>query len=244
MCNQRLFAEIGAVKELGSQLTPAIDYLSAKLEELEEGLENDAAAIVAFRDSELKRDMGELECVFSNIDRMKIPRQFQLPTGLSDANLGASVLGSSTMNDSTGLSGWWNQPQASKAARNGASGQHLQLVNDESDSQNSARPKTMVDLFDTRVESWKKVSQDQQRLLSEIESFIDGLEDKVVMKEREVNDRLNYGNTNVEQRKEEEKQRKVNQLGFVFGEVQRGLYEMAEKVGHTRDGIIELGMLR
>lgn len=243
MCDQRLTTEINAVKELGSQLTPGIEYLSAKLEELEEGLENDATTIVNLRDNELKHDMGELECVFSNVDRLKIPRQYQLLGATGEVNLGASVLGNS-MNNSTGLSGWWNQPQALKGARSVGGQQNLQLVNDETESQNTARPKTMVDLFDARVQSWKKVSQDQQQLLSEIEDFIDGLEDKVIMKEREVNDRLNYGNANAEQRKAEEKQRKVNQLGFVFGEVQRGLYEMAEKVGQTRDAIVELGMLR
>lgn len=236
---------IPAVQESGAQLAPATDYLSTKVEELEEGLQNDAENIVSFRDGELKQDMGELECVFSNVDRLRVPRQYQLNANTMDSSVGGtSVLGSNTMS-STGLSGWWNQPQTLRGTRGttGVGGQSLQLVNDEADNTNSARPKTMVDLFDRRIETFKRVNDEHVRLLSEIEDFIDGLEEKVIMREREVNERLNYGNSNAAERKEEDKQRKLNQLGFVFGEVQRGLYEMADKVGVTREGIVELGML-
>ena len=234
------------MKDTGSQLAPAIDFLTTKLEELEHGLENDAEAIVSFRDTQMKQDENELKCVFRNVDRLKVPRQYQIVGSTVESSAGGtSILGSSAMN-STGLSGWWNQPQTLRNTRSvsGIGGQSVQVVNDEADDGSSSGPKTMVDLFDARAESFKKVNEEQKRLLSEIEDFIEGLEEKVIMKERDVNERLNYGNSGAAERKEEEKQRKLNQLGFVFGEVQRGLYEMADKVGTTRDGIIELGMLR
>ena len=112
----------------------------------------------------------------------------------------------------------------------------MQLVNEDVDDGSSTGPKTMIDLFDARAEQFKRVNEDQKRLLAEIENFVEGLEEKIIVKEREVNERLNYGNANAAERRAEEKERQMNQLRFVFGEVQRGLYEMADKVGTTKDG--------
>lgn len=231
-----------SVRAEGSQQAPGIDYVTIKLEELEQGLENDAEAIVAFREGENKKDEGEVKCVFRAVDRLKVPRQYQVaeqPSG------NTSMLGTSTMN-STGLSGWWNQPQNLRGMRStsGVGGQSVQLVSEDVDDGSSSGPKNLVDLFDSRAEGFKKVNDDQKRLLSEIEDFVEGLEEKVIMKEREVNERLNYGNSNAAERREEEKDRRMNQLRFVFGEVQRGLFDAADKVSTTRDGIVELGSMR
>lgn len=233
---------LASVREEGSQQSPGVDYVTTKLEELEQGLENDAEAIVSFREGENKEDEGEAKCVFRAVDRLKVPRQYQVAEQSSGA---ASVLGTSTMN-STGLSGWWNQPQTLRGTRstNGVGGQSVQLVNEDVDDGSSSGPKNLVDLFDARAEGFSKVNEDQKRLLSEIEDFVEGLEDKVITKEREVNERLNYGNANAAERREEEKERQMNQLRFVFGEVQRGLFDVADKVSTTRDGIVELGLLR
>lgn len=244
-CDQGLAAVLPNIKDTGSQLAPSIDYVSTKLDELESGLENDAEAIVNFRDSEMKQDEAELKCVFRNVDRLKVPRHYQIVGNAADNPAGGtSMLGSSAIN-STGLSGWWNQPQTLRGMRStsGIGGQPLQLVAEDTDDGSSSGPNTMVDLFDARAEEFKKVNEEQKRLLAEIEDFIEGLEEKVITKEQEINERLNYGNANAMERKEQEKQRKMNQLGFVFGEVQRGLYEVADKVGTTRDGIIELGTM-
>lgn len=244
-CDQGLAEVLPNVKETGSQLAPAINYVSTKLDELESGLENDAEAIVSFRDTEMKQDEAELKCVFRNVDRLKVPRHYQMVGNPADnPSGGTSVLGSSTVN-STGLSGWWNQPQTLRGMRStsGIGGQPLQLVAEDVDDGSASGPNTMVDLFDARAEAFKKVHEEQKRLLAEIEDFIEGLEDKVITKEQEVNEHLNYGNANAVERKEQERQRKMNQLGFVFGEVQRGLYEVADKIGTTRDGIVELGTM-
>lgn len=230
------------VKQEGAQLEPGIDFVSTKLDELELGLGNDAEAIVNFMNAELRNDEGEAKCVFRNVDRMRVPRQYQIPGNTIENVAGnTSVLGNSMMNGS-GLSGWWNQPQTHRGARSisGIGGQSVQLVNDEVDDGSSTGPKTMIDLFDARAERFKRVNEDQRRLLGEIENFIEGLEEKIIVKEREVNERLNYGNANAAERRAEEKERQMNQLRFVFGEVQRGLYEMADKVGTTKDGILEL----
>ena len=231
-----------SVRTEGSQQAPGVDYVTTKLEELEQGLENDAEAIVSFREGENRWDEGEAKCVFRAVDRLKVPRQYQVAEQPSGST---SVLGTSTMN-STGLSGWWNQPQTLRGSRSttGAGGQSVQLVNEDGDDSSSHGPKNLIDLFHGRAEGFKKVNQDQRRLLSEIEDFVEGLEEKVVTREREVNERLNYGNVNAAQRREEEKERQMNQLRFVFGEVQRGLFDAAEKVSTTRDGIAELELIR
>lgn len=210
------------------------------------GLGNDAESIVAFIHGELRTDEGEAKCVFRNVDRMTVPRQYQIPGNTIDGATGnTSVLGNSMMNG-TGLSGWWNQPQTHRGARSvsGIAGQSVQLVNEDVDDGSSTGPKTMIDLFETRTEQFKRVNEEQTRLLSEIEDFVEGLEEKVMLKEREIYERLNYGNANTAERRAEEKERQMNQLKFVFGEVQRGLYEMADKVGTTKDGILELVMNR
>lgn len=233
---------LASVRAEGSQQSPGVDYVTTKLEELEQGLENDAEAIVAFREGENKRDEGEAKCVFRVVDRLKVPRQYQVaeqPSG------NTSVLGTSTMN-STGLSGWWNQPQTLRGMRStaGVGGQSVQLVSEDVDDSIFSGPKNLIDLFDARAEGFAKVNEAQKRLLSEIEDFVEGLEEKVITKEREVNERLNYGNAHAAGRREEEKERQMNQLRFVFGEVQRGLFDAADKVSTTRDGIVELGLLR
>lgn len=234
------------VKADVAQLEPGIDYVSTKLGELELGLENDAEAIIAFMNDELKADEGEAKCVFRNVDRMRVPRQYQIQGSAVDAVAGTtSVLGNSTMNG-TGLSGWWNQPQTYRGGRSisGIGGQSVQLVNEDADDGSSSGPKTMIDLFDARAEKFKRVNEEQKQLLTEIENFIDGLEEKVIFKEREINERLSYGDANAAERRAEMKERQMNQLRFVFGEVQRGLYEMADKIGTTREGLMGLGMNR
>lgn len=223
------------IQESVTHLAPAIEYVSHKMDELESGLENDALAIVNIRDGEVRRDEGEAKCVFRNIDRLKVPRQYQIAG--SDLN-GQSVLGASG-NSNVGLSGWWNQPQTVRGARSTA-GQSIQLVTDDKDESREAGPKTLVELFDNRTEDFKTVGQRHERLLAEIETFLDGLEDKVITKERELNERLSYSNVDAEVRRQEEKDRMMNQLKFVFGEVQRGLYDTADSIGGVHDGVQEL----
>jgi len=234
---------LASVRAEGSQQAPGVDYVTTKLEELEQGLENDAEAIVSFREGENKQDEAEAKCVFRAVDRLKVPRQYQVAEQSSGSG---AVLGASTLMNSTGLSGWWNQPQTLRGTRStsGIGGQPVQLVSEDVDDGSSAGPKNLVDLFDARAEGFKEVNQDQKRLLSEIEDFVEGLEEKIITKEREVNERLNYGNANSAERREEEKERQMNQLRFVFGEVQKGLFDAAEKVSTTRDGIVELGLMR
>lgn len=246
-----------SVVQSGSQLAPSIDYVSTKLDELENGLENDAEAIVSFRDGEVRGDAGEAKCVFRSVDRLKVPRQYQVVGNtleVNDARVGGtSVLGASTLNGTsgTGLSGWWNQPHTLRGSRSASNigNQSVQLVNDDAEATDSAEPKSLISLFDSRAEKFKQVNDRQKALLSEIEDFVEGLEEKVVYKEREVMERLNYGNgqnraVEAAERREEERERQMAQLRFVFGEVQRGLFEMANKVSRTRDGVVELGLGR
>lgn len=223
------------IQESVIHLAPAIEYVSHKMDELESGLENDAVAIVNVRDGEVRRDEGEVKCVFRNVDRLKVPRQYQI-TG-SDPN-GQSVLGASGSSN-IGLSGWWNQPQTARGARSTVN-QSMQLVTDDKDEVREAGPKTLVEMFDSRTEDFRTVGQRHKQLLGEIERFLDGLEDKVITKERELNDRLSYGNVDAELRQQEERDKMMNQLKFVFGEVQKGLYDSADRIGGVHDGVQEL----
>lgn len=243
-CDQVLRDMLPKVTATGSELAPAIDYLTTKYEELENGLENDAAAVDSFRNSTLKEDEAELKLIYRNVNRMKVPRQYQLSGPAVDSFAGGtSILGSSNSNG-TGLTGWWNQSQTLRGVRaaSGAGGHISQIIGNEADDVSLSGPQTMIDLFNSRAADFQKASEEQRTLLSDIEDFIDSLEEKILSKEREVNDRINYGTANLNERKEEERQMKLNQLGFVFGEVQRGLYEVAENVGKTRDGIVELSL--
>lgn len=246
-----------SVVQAGGQLAPSIDYVSTKFDELENGLENDAEAIVSFRNRELRNDEGEVKCVFRSVDRLKVPRQYQVVGNTVEVNDsrvgGTSALGASTLNGTsgTGLSGWWNQPHTLRDTRSASNlgNQSVQLVNDDAEALDSAEPKSLISLFDSRTENFQRINNRQKELLSEIEDFIEGLEDKVMYKEREVMERLNYGNAQnraveAAERREEERDRQMGQLRFVFGEVQRGMFETADKISRTRDGVVELGLGR
>lgn len=212
----------------------AIELINGKLEEIELGLENDAAAIVALRDGAAKKGEGEAKCTFRSIDRLKVPRQYQVGHKQNESMSGG-VYGS------LGLSGWWNNPQILKASTRGNSvqSQTMQLPGEEVDD---TGPKSLVELFGTRTEDMAEMMKSNKELLGEIEDFVGGLEEKVRGKERELNDRLNYGNQAGKSLNEKEHQLQL--LKYVFGEVDRSVYEVAGKVGSVRDDILTLGIGR
>ncbi len=100
----------------GQAIPGAIELVTGKLEEVETGLENDADAIVGMRDGAAKKGEGEAKCVFRSIDRLKVPRQYQVGHKQNES-ISGGVYGAS------GLSGWWNNPQILKASTRSGGGQ-------------------------------------------------------------------------------------------------------------------------
>ena len=223
------------LEEQGITLAPGIDFVSSKLDEVEVGLENDATDIVHVRDTEQRRNEGEAKCAFRAVDRLKVPRQYQVGHKQNESISGGVYGGS-------GLSGWWNNPQTLKGTLRGSrgdgKGNTMQLPGEE--TEDNVGPKSLVELFDRRSEGMGDLMKGNRVLLEEIEDFVGGLEEKVRGKERLVNERLNYGG----QGKEEilsEREHQLKLLRYVFGEVERSMFEVAGKVGGARDDVMELG---
>ena len=218
------------VTERGDPLPASLDLVTAKLDHLTHSLENDAEAIVAVRDGSLKKGEGEAKCVFRAVDRLKVPRQYQVGHKQNES-INGGVYGGS------GVSGWWNNPQTLRATGSKADvkGETMQLPGEELED---SGPKSLVELFGTRADEMAELMQGNRALLAEIEDFVGGLEDKVRSKERQLNERLNLGAETGSTVGEKEHQMQL--LKYVFGEVDRGMYEVAGRVGACRDDVLEL----
>jgi hypothetical protein len=221
------------LEELGQNLPAGLDLVSAQLEHLTNGLENDAEAVVAVRDGTLKKGEGEAKCVFRAVDRLKVPRQYQVGHKQNES-INGGVYGGS------GLSGWWNNPQTLKSTTKAdTKGETMQLPGEDVDD---SGPKNLVEMFNSRAGEMAELMGSNRTLLAEIEDFVGGLEDKIRSKERQLNERMNLGVENGQNVGEKEHQLQL--LKYVFGEVDRGMYEVAGKVGAARDDVLELGRSR
>lgn len=219
----------------GETIPNGVDFVTQKLEELETGLGNDAEAIVAAKDGDLKENELEAKAVFRAVDRLKMPRQYQA-SHTSNESFGQSSAGG--IYSGSGLSGWWNNPQTLRGNVRGtnAAGHTIQLPGD--DTEEVQGPKSLIEVFNTRVNGMEERIQEQKRLLEQIEQYTQGLEGKVISKEREVNERLAYGDRDGSAMSEKEHQMQL--LRYVFGEVQRSMYDVADKVGAARDELARL----
>ncbi|RVX66310.1 hypothetical protein B0A52_09741 [Exophiala mesophila] len=221
----------------GQTLPVGVDFVGQKLEEVEAGLGNDAEAIIAARDGAMKKAELEAKCVFRVVDRLKMPRQYQVSHTQNESLNGTNIYGAS------GLSGWWNNPQTLRGSVRAThtKGDTIQLPGDDAEEATQG-PKSLIELFNTRSEEMRQSIKENRDLLSEVEYYVQGLEGKVIAKERELNERLNYGDRNGAAFNE--KDLKIQQLRYVFGEVQRSLYDVADKVGATREAVAELPLSR
>ena len=219
----------------GETIGNGVDFVTQKLEELETGLGNDAEAIVAARDGDVKQTELEAKTVFRAVDRLKMPRQYQASHTSNESFGQANANG---VYGGAGFSGWWNNPQTLRGSVRGgtAQGNTIQLPGE--DAEEVQGPKSLIELFRMRANGMEEEMREKRRLLSEIEAYVKGLEGKVVSKEREVNQRLAYGDRDGTALSEKEHQMQL--LRYVFGEVQRNLYDVADKVGAARDQLAEL----
>ncbi|KAK5192453.1 hypothetical protein LTR99_010419 [Exophiala xenobiotica] len=223
----------------GEQIGNGVDFVTQKLEELETGLGNDAEAIVDARDGDLKRTELEAKTVFRAVDRLKMPRQYQASHTANESFGGQAANNANGVYGGAGLSGWWNNPQTLRGSvrgGTGAQGNTIQLPGE--DAEEVQGPASLIELFKMRANGMEKEMNEKRRLLREIEAYVQGLEGKVVSKEREVNQRLAYGDRDGTALSE--KAHQMQQLRYVFGEVQRNLYEVADKVGAARDQLAEV----
>jgi nucleoporin p58/p45 len=216
----------------GSNIPNDVAYVAQKLEEVETGLENDAEDIQNLKDQTVKKDANEAKVCFREVDRLKMPSQYQASVTGPATSLSSGVYGGH------GLSGWWNHPQTSQRSIRGGTGaggsRILQLPGDEDEDARAGGPTNLVDFFDRRAEEMKKALAENKSLLSEIEVFVTGVESKIAAKQREVMGR--DGRPSGIHGEEDQ----VGLLRYVFGEFERSLYEVADKVGGARDGVQEL----
>jgi nucleoporin p58/p45 len=218
----------------GETLPSGLEFVGQKLDEVEAGLGNDAEAIVAARDDSFKKNELEAKCLFRAVDRLKMPRQYQQAAHATNESLtGNGVYGGA------GLSGWWNNPQTLRGSvrSSNTQGDKIQLPGEDMEEAHNG-PKTLVELFNNRADGMQQAIETNKRLLGEVEDFVQGLEGKIVGKERELNERLNYGDRNGAGFSERDHQLQL--LRYVFGEVQRSLYDVADKVGAARDDVAQL----
>lgn len=216
-----------AIESSGANLPNDVVYVTQKLEEVKVGFENDAEEIAELKEKVVKKDAREAQVCFRAVDKLKMPAQYQ--NQYQDQS-GGGVYGGS------GISGWWNNPktlQRSVRGTNGVGGSRsLPLPGDEDDDEAGA-PANMVDLFGKRTEEMGTTLKNNRDLLKEIEDFVESVETKIVHRERELMDERN-GNRQPEDQ--------VRMLRYVFGAVEKSLYDVADKVGGARDGVQELIM--
>lgn len=195
-----------------------------KYSELEIALENDAADIVDLRDNVVRRDVAEGRLCWKSVDRLKMPSHYQAQHHHGQEGGRETVYGGS------GLSGWWNNPTMSTRTRHGAG---KAVVSIDTDEEVEVASGTLVDLLTGRADEMKVMLKENKEMLEEIEGFVGSVEAKIVQKEREMVD----GPQTVDR----ERERQIKMLRYVFGEVERSLYEVADRVGESRDGLMELG---
>ena len=226
MCNE-VSSILPAISSSGSNLPNDVTYVTSKLAEVRIGFENDAEEITSLRDHVVKKDAREAQICFRNIDRLKMPAQYQSSyQSTTGSGGGGGVYGGS------GLSGWWNHPQTLQRSVRAASGiRSITLPDDDEDKDTG--PADVLSLFDRRTDEFKDTLKSNIELLKEIEDFVDSVEMKIVQRERELNDERNGTR---------EPEDQVQMLRYVFGAVERSLYDVADKVGGARDGVQELVM--
>ena len=234
-----ILSEIHKYNELAGALPSIIDsgksvpqdykYVREKFDELSLALENDAADIVDLRDNVVKKDLAEGRLCFKSIDRLKMPSQYQQQSSSHHTHTHGAG-GPQAVYGGSGLSGWWNNPTVSTRTRHGTQ-KNVVSVDDDADVEIAGG--TLVDLLNGRADEMGSMLRERKGLLEEIEGFVGNVEGKILMRERELVD------GSVAEGKGE-RERQIKMLRYVFGEVERSLYEVADRVGESRDGVMDL----
>jgi len=226
ICNE-VSDVLPSIAASGSNLPNDVAYVSQKLEEIEIGLENDAEEIVGLRDGVVRKDIAETKVCFRSVDRLKMPAQYQNQYQAPSSAPGASITGG--VYGGSGLSGWWNHPQTLQRSVRGTNGgsRNLTLPGEE-DPDEVGGPANMIDLIERRTGDMRNTLNTNTELLKEIEDFVESVEMKILQKERELRDGSR------------EPEDPIAMLRFIFGAVEKGMYDVADGVGAARDAVQEL----
>ncbi|KAL9109205.1 MAG: hypothetical protein Q9227_006130 [Pyrenula ochraceoflavens] len=213
-----------AIDNAGANIDNDTQFVARKLEELEIGLENDAEDIQRVRDGLIKKDAVEARVAFRQLDRLKMPSQYQTPQD------GSLVQGAG------GLSGWWNHPQTLQRNLRGstaASGK-LQLPGDD-DPEASSAPKNLVEFFEKRATEMGSTLGGYRDVLKEVEEHLNGVEMNIYQKHRDL---ISGGGgvSGIGSGREEQFRNLANALG-VF---ERSIIDIAGKVGSVRNDVQDL----
>ena len=246
-CEELEVALLPKIKETGALIPQEIEFIARKLESVQDGFGLDAEDEQYLEKWVVKKDAGELLLVGRNAERVKAPRQYQLgPGSRVDTEGGARVGGDQVFH--AGLSGWWNNPQTLRGSlRAGTSTRGIQLPqNDDVDTEDYVDPSvkppsSLVDLFERRADEMGTALAANRKMLADIEEYVEGVDDKVRSKEREMLDPPEYGygysdSTGSSGQNEKARQRKM--LSLAFEEAHRSLYEVAARVSELREGLM------
>jgi nucleoporin p58/p45 len=215
----------------GSNIPNDVSYITQKLEEVETGLENDAAEIQELKENTLKKDADEAKLCFREMDRLKMPSHYQNSMTNSSASISAGVYGGH------GLPGWWNHPQTLQRSIRGGTGaggsRALQIPGDEDEAALESGSASLVNFFEQRTDEMKQTLTRDKALLAQIEEFVVSVECKLAFKQRELQagDGASSGLQGDDQ---------LALLRHVFEQFERGLLEVADKVGEVRDEVQEI----
>ena len=159
VCNQ-VSDLLPVIAATGNNVPNDVAFVSSKLEQLENGLENDAADIEALRATS-KKDIANGRVIFRGIDRLKMPLQYQQA---ANGDVGSAY--------ATGGGGWWNHPQTlQRAVRTHGTSRTMQVPS-EDDQDEVTGPTNLVDFFNTRTDEMADVLEGYKVTLAEIEKHL------------------------------------------------------------------------
>ena len=248
-CEELEVALIPKVKDTGALIPGEVEFITRKLENVQDGLGFDAEDEQYLENWVVKKDTGELRLVSRNVERLKAPRQYQIGPG-NHAEING--MHGATVNNGSfnpGTTGWWNNPQTMRGSLRATTGAHgVQLPpSDDQDGDDSIdpsirAPKSLVELFERRAEEMYKSLDGNKRVLAEVEEHVGEVDEKVRNRERELFERQDFGSsygpsTGKKDQSAQAGQRRL--LNLAFEEAHRSLYEVAAKVSELREGLIK-----
>ena len=223
-----LAAALPSIIDSGKSVPEDYKYVHEKFDELALALENDAADIVDLRDNIVRKDLAEGRLCFKSVDRLKMPSHYQQQSHHHHHAAG----GPQAVYGGSGLSGWWNNPTISTRTKHG---NQKNVVSVDADANVEIAGGTLVDLLNGRADEMGAMLRERKDLLAEIEGFVGNVEGKILMREKDLVDGTMIGGQG-----KGERDRQIKMLRYVFGEVERSLYEVADRVGESRDGVMDL----
>ncbi|KAL9625163.1 MAG: hypothetical protein Q9160_000564 [Pyrenula sp. 1 TL-2023] len=219
-----------AITQSGGTINNDVKFVEQKMEELEVGLENDAEDIERVRKGTVEKDAVEAKLAFRQVDRLKMPSQYHT---LQNGSFGSP--------GTTGLNGWWNNPQSLHRSLRGKSGlvgsRGIQLPGDD-DPDVGNGPANLVEFFNHRADEMDTALGGYRDVFKEVEEHLASVEITLDTKMRDLE--YGRGEAGVGNTKEE----KVRNLTFALSVFEKSIYDVAIKVGEVRNDMQDLVLQR